>query len=1085
MRRILQLCLTAVCVVAFYASYAQDRTITGRITSAEDGSPLPGVNVVVRGTTNGTVTDVNGKYTITAPAGSTLVFSFIGLKSQEIAIGERSALDVSMDQDAQQLTEVLVTAQGIEKTKNELAYSAQKVDGSAVSQTRDNNFVNALSGKVAGVQITRPNSMGGSTNVVIRGNKSLTGNNQALFVVDGVPIDNSNTNNATQQQGQGGYDYGNAAADINPDDIESINVLKGAAASALYGSRASNGVVMITTKKGRGVKGVGVTFNGGVNVGTVDKSTFIKYQNKYGQGYGNYYEDDSGFFLSRDVNGDGVRDLVTPTSEDASWGAPFDPNKQVYLWDAFDPASPYYKKSHPFVAAKNDPSKMFKHSVQQSYSVMLDGSSEKGYYKLGYSTNRETGILPNSTLKKDFVNFGSSYKITDKLTATASVNFSNQRGNGRYGTGYNDTNLMTNFRQWWATTTDIKDQEAAYFRNHKNITWNWADPDETKPIYWDNPYFTRWENYEDDNRLRYFGYTSLNYKLTNWIDVTGRISLDTYNEFQEERQAMGSVTTSQYSRFNRRFKEYNYDLMVNFNKELNENFTIKGIVGGNIRRTRIESISASTNGGLVVDRYYAIENTKNPIIAPTEIQSDLGVDGIYANASIGYKELLFLDLTGRRDKASSLPKANNVYYYPSASLSFVFSELMKDATWMNNGKFRINYAEVGNTAPAQSLKDVYDKPTAFGTVTLFSAQSTKNNPNLKPERTKSFETGLEMSFVEDRVGFDVTYYRQNTVDQIVPAAVSRASGYDAKFINAGEVRNQGFEVTLYAIPVQIGAFSWKVNVNWTRNRNMVLSLAQGINALQLNSFQNGVTIDAAVGNPYGVIRGTDYVYNDKGQKMIDDSDPENNANYGHYLKSAASNIIVGNVNPDWIGGIQNTFKYKGLSLSFLIDTKHGGSVYSLDMAYGLSGGLYPETAGNNQMGHPLRNSLADGGGWIFDGVLSDGTKNNIVVDASAQNGYGTFGTDYNPTRAFVYDASFVKLREVVFSYSLPQSIVARLAPFRGIDVSLVGRNLWIIHKNLPYSDPEDGLGSGNATNGFQSGAYPNVRNMGFNVRFKF
>jgi TonB-linked SusC/RagA family outer membrane protein len=1062
-----------------FESVGQDRTISGKVTSAEDGSTLPGVNVVVKGTTNGTVTDANGAYSVSIPSsGTVLVFTFIGLISQEVDAGERAIIDIQMTQDAKQLTEVVVTAQGIERTKNELAYSAQKIDGNAVSQTRDNNFINGLSGKIAGVDIKRPNSMGGSTNVIIRGNKSLTGNNQALFIVDGVPIDNSNTNGSDQAQGRGGYDYGNAAADINPDDIESINVLKGAAATALYGSRAANGVILITTKKGKGAKGVGVTLNAGLNVGIVDKSTFAKYQNKYGEGYGAYYEDASGFFLERDVNGDGVLDLVTPTSEDASWGAPFDPNKQVYLWDAFDPTSPDYHKSKPFVAAQNDPSKFFKNSLQQSYSVMLDGASDKGYYKLGYSTNRETGILPNSSLNKDFVNFGASHKITNKLTAAASINVSRISGKGRYGSGYDDKNLMTNFRQWWAVTTDINDQKDAYFRNKKNITWNWADPDNLTPIYWDNPYFTRYENYENDNRLRYFGYTSLNYKIADWIDVLGRVSLDSYDEFQEERQAIGSVSTPYYSRYNRRFREYNYDLMVNINKKLTNSLNLKGVIGTNIRKTRVESIYATTNGGLVVDRYYALANSTNAINAPTETQSDLEVDGLYANASLGYKDLIFLDLAGRRDQSSSLPNGNNVYYYPSSSLSFVFSELIHDnAPWLNGGKFRVNYAEVGNTAPVQSITDVYDKPTAFGTVALFSVQSTKNNASLRPERTKSFEAGFELSFVEDRIGLDVTYYKQNTVDQIVPAPVSRTTGYDSKYINAGNVQNKGFEVSLYGYPLKSDNFSWKVSVNWTRNRSKVIELAKGIDNYQLGSFQGGVSINAAVGEPYGTIRGSNYVYNDKGQRLVDSD--------GFYQISATSNEVIGNINPDWIGGINNSFKYKNISLSFLIDMKKGGDIYNLDMSYGLSGGLYPETAGVNQLGNPIRNDLADGGGYLFQGVKEDGTPNDVMVDASTSNGYGVFGSERNPSKAFVYDASFVKLREVAITYSLPQSLVSKIAPFKGVDFSVIGRNLWIIHKNVPYADPEDGLGSGNLAAGYQVGTYPNVRNIGFNIKFKF
>jgi outer membrane receptor protein involved in Fe transport len=488
----------------------------------------------------------------------------------------------------------------------------------------------------------------------------------------------------------------------------------------------------------------------------------------------------------------------------------------------------------------------------------------------------------------------------------------------------------------------------------------------------------------------------------------------------------------------------------------------------------VESVLASTNGGLVVDRYYALENSANPLIAPTETQSDLQVNGLYANVNLGFRDILYLDLAARRDQSSSLRKGNNVYYYPSTAISFVFSELMQNQQWLNNGKFRVNYAEVGNTAPAQSLRDVYDKPAAFGATTLFSVQSTKFDPELKPERTKSFETGLEMSFIQDRVGFDFTYYKTNTVDQIVPAPISRATGYDAKFINAGNVQNQGYELSLYGSPIVHDEFSWRVNLNWTRNRSKVLSLAENIDNLQLGSFQNGISLNAALGQPYGVLRGTDFVYNENGDRLVDES--------GYYQISTESNKIIGNINPNWIAGINNTFKYKGFTFRFLVDTRRGGSVYSLDLAYGLSGGLYPETAGLNKNGKPIRSDMAEGGGWIYPGVKADGTPNDIVVDASAANGYGTFGTDYSPARAFIYDATYVKLREVVFGYTIPASITSRLGPVKGIDISLVGRNLWIIYKNLPYADPEDSMGSGNLASGFQTGAYPNVRNMGFNIR---
>jgi TonB-linked SusC/RagA family outer membrane protein len=1080
MKKILLFCLAAVSMLISIELRAQERTVTGKVTSTEDGSPLPGVNVVVKGTTNGTVTDADGGYSLSVPQdNAVLVFSFIGLRSEEVPVGTRATVDLQMAPDVQQLSEVVVTAMGIERTKNELAYAAQKVDGAQIAQTRDNNFVNALSGRVAGLDIKRTNSMGGSTNVVIRGFKSITGNNQALFIVDGVPIDNSNTNAAAQTTGGGGYDYGNAAADINPDDIESVNVLKGAAATALYGSRAANGVILITTKKGRGQKGMGVTVNAGVTVGSIDKSTFAEYQKKYGQGYGAYYEDATGFFLERDINGDGTDDLVTPLSEDASYGAAYDPNLMVYQWDAFDPLSPNYGQARPWVAGKNDPSTFFETPVQTNYSVLLDGQTDRGYFKLGYTASDENGILPNSTLSKDFVNLGASYKITSKLTASGSLNFSKIDGLGRYGSGYDDKNLMTNFRQWWNVGVDVKEQEQAYWRNRKaggtgNVTWNWADPTDLHPIYWDNPYFTRYENYQNDERLRYFGFAMLEYKPADWINFMGRVSLDTYNEFQEERQAFGSVTVSEYQRFNRTFREYNYDLMANINRDLSEALNFKAVLGTNIRKTHTESVFAATNGGLALPRLYTLSNSANPIEAPVERFSDLQVNGLFANLTLGIRDMVFIDLAGRRDESSSLPKGENVYYYPSASVSFVFSELMKDSPWLTGGKIRVNYAEVGNTAPPQSVRDTYDNIAPFGAVPLFSIAGTKNNPDLKAERTRSFEIGTEMSFLDGRVGFDITYYKQNTVDQIIPLPISRTTGYNAKFVNAGNIENKGVELQIFGTPVQTDDFNWTINLNWTRNRNEVVELPEGIDNLQLGAYQGGVSINASLGEPYGTIRGEDFVYLN-GKKVVGSN--------GRYLRSATSNEIIGNINPDWTGGINNKLTYKNIGLSFLIDIKRGGDLFNLDMYYGLATGILPETAGTNDLGNPSRNPLGEGGGFIYPNtVKEDGTPNDIRV-TNAEFGY--YGYRRVPAAGFVYDASYVKLREIALTYSLPSGLISKLAPLKGIDLSIIGRNLWIIHKNLPYADPEDGLGSGNLAAGYQVGTYPNVRNIGFNARFRF
>ncbi|WP_207515053.1 SusC/RagA family TonB-linked outer membrane protein [Longitalea luteola] len=1021
----------------------------------------------VKGTNNAVAADADGKFSINAPQNATLVISAVGFEQTESKAGNAGVLSVSLAPlDA--MSEVVVTALGIKRAKNTLPYAAQTVQGEDVSRLRSGNAFSALSGKVSGLQINQGNGLGGSTNIVIRGMKSITGNNQALFVVDGVPVDNSINNRTNQQTGRGGYDYGNAAADINPDDIENINVLKGAAATALYGSRAANGVIMITTKKAK--KGLGIVVNSGLTINSIDKKTFPEYQKEYGAGYSDPYHVDG--FYSYDVDGDGVKDLVVPTSQDASYGAKFNPNLMVYHWDAFDPASPYYKKPKPWVAAANDPSTFYITSLSNNQNVLFDGATDKGTYKLGYTRNEDRGVLPNSRLIKNMINFGATYNITSRLTASASVNYSHIDGRGRYGTGYSGRNVNQNFRQWYQTNVDIKEQKDAYFRNYKNVTWNWSDPSKPSglvPIYTDNYYWTVYENYQNDNRSRVFGYASLDFKATDWLSFLGRISIDNYTELQEERVAVGSQGAASYTRFDRTFTEKNYDLMANIDKDLTKDLNFKGLLGINLRRTTERSSLATTSGGLVVPGLYSISNSKGTIPAPIETNQPIAVDGYFGGITLSYQDYLSLDATFRRDRSSTLPVSENAYNYYAISGSWLFSHHLPTVPWLSSGKIRLNYATVGNSAPWGSIYDVYDKPDPFGSSILFSLPDRKNNSELRPEETKSREIGLEMAFLKNRLGFDVTYYVTNTIDQIIPVSVSAATGYTAKWVNAGDVQNKGIELSVYATPVRTPNFSWTVNVNWTRNRNKVLKLYNDSRNLPLGAFQSGVSINATLGQPYGTIQGRTFVMKD-GQRVVDTT--------GYYMVTSTTTNVIGNINPDWIGGVYNTFRYKNLSLGFLVDVRKGGNVWSLDQFYAQGTGLYKESAGLNDLGNPVRNSLQDGGGVIFEGVTEDGKPNTkrVVVDANSTQ---------LPQAAYSYDASFVKLREANITYSLPATIFSKIKAIKGIDVSVFGRNLWIIHKNLPYSDPEENLSAGNMPQGMQSGAYPTTRSIGMNLRLKF
>ncbi|WP_035565591.1 SusC/RagA family TonB-linked outer membrane protein [Hymenobacter sp. IS2118] len=1047
---------------------AQDRTISGKVTDRSTNQGLPGVTVLAKGTTVGTSTNADGGYTLTVPAtANALVFSFIGYASQESAIGNASSINITLATDSKQLNEVVVTALGVERNRNTLAFSATQIDGSDITVARNPNPINGLSGKVAGLAITQSNTLGGSSNVVIRGTKSLFGNNQALFVVDGVPISNLNSNGTAQQTGGSGYDYGNAASDINPDDIASTTVLKGAAATALYGERAANGVILITTKKGR--KGLNVTVNTGVTAARIDKSTFIKYQKEYGGGYLQAFR----------TAADGSK--VVRTGDDASYGPKFDPALQVKQWDAFTLGSPTFGQARPWVAADSGPEDFFETGVSTLNSLSLDGGNDNGTFKLGYINDVQRGVLPNSKITKDIVNFGGSLNLTPKLTTSASVNFTRIKGLGRYGTGYGSENLMSNFRQWWPVNVDISEQEDAYNRNQSNATWNFANPvtNRFNAIYWNNPYFTRFANFENDTRFRTFGNVSATYKLADWFNIVGRVSLDTYDEQQEERSAVGSTTVSYlpyYSRFNATYRESNYDLLGNFKFQLNDAFSFAGLIGTNVNRIRRESIFASTNGGLVVPGLYSLSNTQDPLTPPIENLSQIGRDGVFASTTFGFRDRVYLDLTVRRDKSTTLPTANNSYVYPSAAINYVFSEDLKEkATWLSYGKVRANYAQVGAGARALAVNDVYAKPTAFGSIPLFSLPATKNNPDLKSEQTRSGEIGIEAAFLDSRIGFDVTGYQSNSFDQIIPVNISTATGYDSRFVNSGEIRNRGVEIAAFVVPVKTASFNWRVSANYTRNRNEVLSLYDGVTSVELASYQGGVSSNLTVGRPTGMLRGTDYVYHENGQRIIDQET-------GIYATTSAD-AEIGDPNADWRGGLTNALTFKNVSLSFLIDVKSGGDVFSLDRYYGLSSGLQPETVGLNDLGNPSRNSIATGGGIILPGVAEDGTANTIRIENNGNQ--APYGYGGNPNAGFVYDASFVKLREVNLSYSLPSALVTRFGFVKGVDLSIIGRNLWIIHKNLPDADPEEGLSSGNLGQGYQSGSYPTARTVGANIRFSF
>ena len=1064
-------------------TFAQDRTVSGIVTD-NTGMPIPGVNVLVKGSTQGTQTDFDGKFKIAATPGNFLVFSYIGMETTEVKASTTN-LSVKMKDNSVQLEGVVVTALGITREKKSLGYATQEISGEDLNPgASTGNFLNDLSGKSAGVAIKRNNNFGGSTSIISRGVKNLTGNNQMLIVVDGMPLNNSTNNQSAQMSGRGTqYDYGNAAANVNPDDIESVNILKGAAASALYGWQAGNGVVMITTKKGKAKKGMGVTVSSEFTTGTVDKSTFIEYQKNYGSGYGPFYVNGpTGAYFDEDAAGN----LVVPTYEDASYGAPFDPSLNVMQWTAYTPYSDSYGKASPWISPKNGPITFFDVANTFSNSVSLEDGTEKTNFVLNYNNLNQTGIMRNSEMKQNTMSLKLNHEFTDKLSANVYANYLSTGTVGRNSTGYND-NIMSNFRQWWQTNVDLKDLKNVYERSGgQNVTWNMVNPSAgaTQPAFWDNPYFTRYQNFQSDSRNRFTGYAKLNYKFADWLTASFRASTDTYADIREERRANGSVAaefgiarndeTSGYQRQNINFSEQNYEGILAFKKDISEDISFSGLVGGNILRTDYNTVLASTQGGLIVPKLYALTNSVDKVPFPLEASNLSGVNSVFGSVSFGYKGFLYLDGTVRRDDFSTLPKGNSAINTYGVSGGFVFSSLVNQE-WLSFGKLRGSYAEnpQGNIA-VHSLENTYTKYDPFGNNQLYALPTTLNNPNLSPVKTKTQEVGLELQFLDRRLGLDASLYKSLSSDQIFDVSYSTATGASKKFINSGSVENKGVELVLNATIVKSKDFTWDMFINWSKNENTVVELTSGIENLLLASYQGGITVNAAVGEPYGSIKGTDYTYLN-GEKVVGTN--------GFYVLNTATTNVIGNVTPDWMGGVRNSFTYKNWTLGFLIDMQKGGDIWSLDQSYGQATGVYKETGGLNDLGYPMRNTLANGGGVIHPGVQADGSPNTIRT-ANPQEYGNIVGYRRGPNSAYIYDAGFIKLREANITFNMPDKYVEKMN-LTAMKISLVGSNLWIIDKSLPYADPESGLSAGNLANAYSVGSLPTTRNIGANVTIKF
>ena len=986
----------------------------------------------------------------------------------------------------QNIEGVVVTALGIKREQKTLGYASQQLKGDQLTSgtTNTGNVASQLSGKVAGLQVNTNNNFGGSSNLVIRGYKSLKGGGP-LIVIDGSPVNNNSLS--------GTFDYGNFLSDINQEDIESVNVLKGAAASALYGERGLNGVIVITTKSGRGRNDQrwGVTLQSSANFGFIDKTTFPEYQSMYGGGYAN---EDWNFVNDKNEGGD-----YTNFNDDASLGPKYD-GHPIYFNDAFDPNSPNFGKKRPYLAGAHTPVDFFETATNYANTITLQKSGEKSNFMLGYTNQMMNGIMPNSVLRKNTVSTKLGFDLTDKLTATIYSTLTIQDTRGRNETGYSD-NLISGFRQWWNVDTDIYEQKAAYLNSgEQNVTWNRVDTENGRPAYWNNPYFQRYKNYQSDSRLRNFSYAMVNYEINPHWNVTAKLSNDFLRMLIENRLATGSGAqafgnsgndvNSGYAKQQINQSEQNFDAFANYKYDITDKIDISGVVGANVRRNYYASDYASTEGGLAVPDLFSLSNSQGTVLPTSETEYKQATVGAYATASLGFADTFYVDGTYRVDKSSNLPKDNNAYGYGSIAGSVILSSLIKQ-DWLSFWKIRGNYAVVGGSTGVYQLKNTYSTRGIMGGAVLYDPTLidgrayVRANSQLKPERSKEFEFGMEMQFFNRRLGFDVAAYNSKTTDQIISLPISASSGFSYKVFNAGEIDNKGVEVQLNLTPLKSKDFSWDINANWAKNKNEVVDL-NGFDNYLLATYQGGVTLNASVGQAFGTLIGTDYVYDANGNRVVTSPDA-NGLGGGMWAKTAPK--VIGNITPDWTGGVRNTFNYKGLSVGFLIDVQKGGNTYSTDMLYGYSGGLYKETTSPE---------FRDPANVVLNGVYANGQVNTTPlggyklvngVKTRVRNIYNYYsyqpqGYNNAPNSEFIYDTSYVKLREASISYKLPKDMISSLN-VDDVTLSLVGRNLWIIDKKIPYADPEAGVGGGLRSKGNSIGILPTTRDFGFNVSIKF
>ncbi len=1075
--------------ISFCTLAQSNITIRGKVTDAMTKKPIEGVSISNKG--NGTFTNAEGEFSILAANGSQITISSVGYTTiQKTVTGEY--LNISLSPAVQQLDDVVVTALGIRKERKKLGYASQELKGEALTTARETNVVNQLAGKIAGVTVVGSNSgIGGSARVTIRGERSIDLNKtQPLYVIDGVPINNSLTGGSGRNNLE--VDFGNGASFINPDDVESINVLKGPAASALYGSRAANGVIVIKTKSGKNAKGIGVEVNSNF---TMEKALRLpEYQNKYGQGNGN-----GGAFAFVNGGGAGLTD-----GTDESWGPAFTGqsypqfnsprtlNGQVIPFLGGDLNAPAGSviTATPWLNDADGVKNFFQTGTTLTNNVALVGGNDFGDFRLSYTNLDQKGIVPNTDLKRNTVSFGGGYNLTDKFSARAFVSYIKSNSGNRPSISYGTENIMYLFNCWLPRSVKLDEMKRLWqpgLENRKQFSWNYN--------YHDNPYLTVYENTNGQNLDRIIGNVTLKYDLLKWLSVQFRTATDYSSEVRMYKRGFSTqrFPFGQYREARVIAEERNTDFLFSANKQINSDLTISGTFGGNqtIQKSDYNELNA---GQLNIPGIYKLSNNRVPLDV-SQSTSEKRVNSLYGSAQVGYKNYLFLDVTARNDWSSALTlpaslkllgNEQNSFFYPSAALSAIVSDIAKLPSYISFAKVRASVAQVGNDTDPFTFTQAFNPGTAFGTAQIYGETDRLANLSLKPEISTAFEIGTEIKFLKNRIGLDLTYYNSSTKNQIINIPLSNTTGYSSRAINAGMIKNYGFEAMLNIVPVITKkGFKWSADINFSTNRSKVVSLSDGLSNLVMASRR--VSIEARVGERMGDMYGIGFVRvqsTDKNAPYYDGTGKYTGQmvfNNGRPIPTT-QRIKLGNYNPDWLAGINNTFSYKNFRLSFLFDIRHGGKVYSETQTVGREGGIIVETLEGRADGYDL---TKPGNGVIGQGVVlnTDGSFSPNTVKRTAREWHTAWTGGRSIAEGVMYDASFVKLREVQLGFTIPDKLF-RGTPFRGATISLVGRNLALWTK-VPHVDPEVmSYSGGTALPGIEYMSIPSSRSFGVNLSFK-